>query len=144
MLRRANRNETERLGFMLQQYLKYRALTTPPVTAGRHLDEDMLAVFVEGSLSEREAQPLVKHLVACAACRHTTVRLIQLEAELEPVSQAFAASPVQATERGAFRRFLEQLRARVLNFNSEAEVVFAYHETDAPNKESAKSEKVEE
>lgn len=134
MPRLGNKAETERLGTMLNQYLKYRALTTPPTTTGRHLDEDMLAAFVEGALTEREAQPMVKHLVACAACRHTTVSLIQLAAEFDPTPHSV---PTPITEPGAFRRFLEQLRARVLNFNAETEVVFAYHETDTPENNAA-------
>lgn len=131
MLQSTNMNETERLGAMLQQYLQYRALTAPPVTAGRHLDEDALSVFVEGSLSEREAAPLMNHLVACASCRHTTAQLIRLDVALEPELKPFKTTE-PAPEPSVFRRFFDSLRARVLHLGSESEVVFAYHETDNP------------
>ena len=116
---------------MMQQHLQLRALAAPPVTGGRHLDEDMLAVFVEGRLSERESKPMVTHLVACAACRDSTAQLIRLADAIEP-AEAFAfAEPLP--EPSVFRRFFTDLRERVLNVGYDSDSVFAYHETDAPN-----------
>jgi hypothetical protein len=117
---------------MIQQQLQYRALTAPPVIAGRHFDEDALSVFVEGRLGLRESAPLVSHLVDCAACRHNTSQLLRLADELEPET-TLAYAPAQP-EHGLFQRFFEGLRNRVLNLTGDSEAVFAYHETDAPDK----------
>jgi hypothetical protein len=124
--------DLERLQFMMQQHLQSRAVLAPPMIAGRHLDEDMLSVFVEGRLSEKENSPLVSHLVACASCRHTTVQLIRLADTLEPEMPPLA-QPAPAVESGLFRRFFEGLRARVMSVGSETEAVFAYHDTETPD-----------
>ena len=44
-----------------------------------HLDEDSLSAFIEGQSSEREAQPMVSHLVDCSFCRHVTAELVRLD-----------------------------------------------------------------
>jgi hypothetical protein len=130
--------ELERLQIMLQQYLQYRALTAPPAIPGRHLDEDTLSVFVEGRLSEREGAPLINHLVACAACRHSTAELIRLNDALEPETapQTFA-EPLP--EPGIFQRFLSNVRERAPSMSFDSGSVFAYHETDAPNGDSPRA-----
>jgi hypothetical protein len=78
---------------LLGQYLKARSSAEFNRAAdGPHLDQDSLAAFTEGTLSEREAKPLVSHLIDCSFCRHITAELIRLDL-------AFADTP--ATERTA-------------------------------------------
>ena len=123
--------EVERLRYMMQQHLQSRALTAPPVITGLHLDEDMLAVFVEGRLSEGEGRPIVTHLVACSACRDSTAQLIRLADEVELDTAWTAMEPI--AEPGVFRRFFAELRERVVSIGYESDSVFAYHETDTPD-----------
>jgi hypothetical protein len=111
---------------MVHQHLAGRGslASTASAATGTHLDEDALSVFVEGRLSESEAAPLIRHLVACASCRHITAQLIRLDTELS-ASDSPALAP-QAEEPGRIRRLLADLAARVLP-SSDADVVFAYH-----------------
>ena len=134
--------ELERLRYMMQQHLQSRALTAPPVITGRHLDEDMLAVFVEGHLSEGEGRPMVTHLVACSACRNSTAQLIRLADEVEPDTTWAALEPM--AEPSVFRRFFADLQQRVVNIGYDSDSVFAYHETDAPNSEEKPEENQKE
>lgn len=60
---------------------------------GPHLDEDALAAFTEGTVNEREAGPMITHLVDCSFCRHVTADLIRLNA-------AFADEAVPAIPAG--------------------------------------------
>lgn len=103
--------------------LRARALTDSPVLSGAHLDEDALAVFSEGRLSEKEAAPIVSHLVACASCRRITAQLLHLESE---TSFAEVTSTEQKAEPGRARSFLEELASRIFA-SREDEAVFAYH-----------------
>jgi Putative zinc-finger len=125
MPRPKSNKESDRLRRMVHQHMGRRASLAPAsAAAGAHLDEDALSVFVEGRLSEREAAPLIRHLVACASCRHITAQLIRLDTELS-ASEAPAPAP-SAEEPGRIRRLLSDLAARVLP-SSEEDVVFAYH-----------------
>ena len=125
MPRPKSNKESDRLRRMVHQHMSRRASLAPAsVAVGAHLDEDALSVFVEGRLSENESAPLIRHLVACASCRHITAQLIRLDTELS-ASEAPAPAP-SAEEPGRIRRLLSDLAARVLP-SSEEDVVFAYH-----------------
>lgn len=126
MPRPKSNKESDRVRRMVQQHLARRGslASTSPAAAGAHLDEDALSVFVEGRLGETEAAPLIRHLIACASCRHITAQLIRLDTELAAVDAP--ASAPQAEEPGRIRRLLADLAARVLP-SSEGDVVFAYH-----------------
>ena len=68
-----------------------------------HLDDDTLSAFTEGTLSEREAAPIVSHLVDCGFCRHMSAELVKLHLEFasEPEtarSEAHAAEPAKISE----------------------------------------------
>ena len=52
------------------------------LSASRHLDEDTLAAFASGFLTEREMLPAVEHIADCGLCRRTTAELIRLDAGL--------------------------------------------------------------
>ncbi len=126
MPRPKSNKESDRVRRMVHQHIAGRGSLASTATAavGAHLDEDALSVFVEGRLSESEAAPFIRHLVACVSCRHITAQLIRLDTEL-----ALADAPVpapQAEEPGRIRRLLADLAARVLPA-SEGDVVFAYH-----------------
>ena len=128
MPRPKSNKESDRVRRMVHQHLAGRgslaSTASAAVAVGAHLDEDALSVFVEGRLSESEAAPLIRHLVACASCRHITAQLIRLDTELA-AADAPAPAP-QAEEPGRIRRLLADLAARVLPA-SEDDVVFAYH-----------------
>ena len=131
-----NREEI-RIQGLLDGYLKRQSsanLSTPQ----NHLDEDSLAAFVEGNLSERESKPIVSHLVDCSFCRHVTAELVRLDL-------AFSDEPVQAiaqeSQPSKISEVLNNLVARIFGTNDSA--VFAHNETEekAENKEENKEDK---
>lgn len=90
-----------------------------------HLDEDALSAFVESRLSEDESAPIVSHLTACASCRGTTARLIQLESFV--LADDDVIVPEESPSR--LRQFLENLAAQVIP-SSDEDAVFAYQNPD--------------
>jgi hypothetical protein len=122
MPRPKGNKENEWLRGLVHQHLRRKASLAQTVTAGAHLDEDMLTAFTEGRLSEIEAAPVIKHLVDCSSCRRITAQLIRLDTEL--AGEKFAA-PVRQEDPNRIRRLLSDLAARVLP-STETEV-FAYH-----------------
>src|SRR4051812_18491154 len=85
---RGNNNTDDiRIQGLLGGYLLNRSQNVPDTADDRHLDEDTLNAFVEGRLSEREATPMVNHMVDCSFCRHVTSELVRLDL-------AFADEPV--------------------------------------------------
>ena len=123
--------EEIRIQGLLDGYLKRQsaaALATPQ----NHLDEDSLAAFVEGNLSERESKPIVSHLVDCSFCRHVTAELVRLDLAFtdEPVQTL-----VQESQPSKISEVLNNLLARIFGTNDSA--VFAHNEAEekAENKE---------
>lgn len=111
------------LGRYLDLHASGRDTTAPGVS---HLDEDSLSAFADGNLSEREAVPIIAHLVDCSFCRHVTTELIRLEmAFAEPV-------PVQRhiVEESPAR--ISEVLGRVLSkiFGTADGAVFAHHEKE--------------
>ncbi|HLM59380.1 MAG TPA: hypothetical protein VK308_01125 [Pyrinomonadaceae bacterium] len=121
---------------VLDRYLRSRNSREDLALQDRHLDEDSLAAFTEGNLSEREAQPIVSHLVDCSFCRHVTAELIRLDS-------AFADEevPVAVTENqpSKISEVLSNLFSRIFGANEGA--VFAHQEKE---EESEKAEDVED
>jgi anti-sigma factor ChrR (cupin superfamily) len=72
---------------LIHHHLRRRASLQPPLAASGHLDEDSLAAFTEGRLTKSESTPIITHLVDCAFCRRTTVRIIHFSAELGETEQ---------------------------------------------------------
>jgi len=97
-----------------------------------HLDDDAIAVFVEGRLEEAESAAIVSHLVACPSCLHMTAQLIRLDPEIDDVSSA----SMPAEEPGPLRRLFDRVAAGLIPSVGE-DSVFAYRETEEPaNKEN--------
>ena len=115
-----------RIQGLLDLYLASRkagetAVQTP------HLDEDSLAAFAEGTLSEREAKPVVSHLVDCGFCRHITAELVRLD--LQFAFETETVRPVaEAAEPAKISQVLSNLLSRIFGTNDSA--VFAHEEKD--------------
>lgn len=110
---------------LIGRYLKVRSAGDKGVTTNSpHLDNDSLAAFTEGNLSELEARPLVRHLVDCSFCRHVTAELIRLDL-------AFAENPVmspaaETSEPSRVSEVLSGLLSRI--FGTSDGAVFAHNE----------------
>lgn len=104
---------------------------------GPHVDQDSLAAFTEGALSEREAKPVVSHLVDCSFCRHVTAELIRLD-------MAFAETPADAriadtAEPSRVSEVLNGLLSKI--FGTADNAVFAHEEKK--DEEENKTEKTD-
>lgn len=110
---------------LVGQFLKARSANEFNRAAdGPHLDQDSLAAFTEGSLSEREAKPLVTHLVDCSFCRHVTAELVRLDLAF---AENGAAAPVaQTAEPSKVSEVLSGLISRI--FGTTDGAVFAHNE----------------
>lgn len=101
-----------------------RTLKSSAAETSFHLDEDSLATFVEGTMSLREAEPMVNHLVECRFCLHKTAELVRLDLELADVNQVHAlegtAQPVSIST------VLSDLFSKIFGTNDSA--VFAHEE----------------
>jgi hypothetical protein len=110
---------------LVGQFLKARSANNfNRAAGGPHLDQDSLAAFTEGTLSEREAKPIVSHLVDCSFCRHITAELIRLD-------MAFAEAPAatQIAETAEPRRVSEVLSGLLSKiFGTTDGAVFAHEE----------------
>jgi hypothetical protein len=106
--------------------------------AAPHIDEDALAAFTEGRLTQTEAAPIVSHLVACASCRQMVAALLRLEGEFV-FDDTPARQSANAEEHGRLRRFFDQLAERLAPFTSE-QTVFAYQEDTSSDTSDASDE----
>ena len=120
---------------LLDRYMRSR-ISGEAETAvrARHLDDDSLAAFVEGNLSEREAKPMVSHLVKCSFCRHVTAELIRLDF-------AFAEEEIQIVadknQPSRISEVLSSLLSRIFGANDSA--VFAHEEKEEDKRETEKT-----
>ena len=87
--------------------------------AGSHLDEDLIAAFVEGRLTDTECKPVLSHLAACGLCRRTSAQFVQLENQIDADITTSADE-----EPGRLEALLTRLRSAVPSASEE--VVFAY------------------
>src|SRR5512142_290826 len=96
-----NDTQNAKIQGLLARYLELRS--KPAVTTNRngHLDEDTLNAFAEGTISERQALPVVSHLADCGFCRHKTTELVRLELEFadmdEPAMIRETSEPVSVS-----------------------------------------------
>jgi hypothetical protein len=97
-----------------------------------HLDEDTLASFIEGALTERETAPILRHLVDCRSCRHITAELARLTTDFDQTVE----TTTLAASTNSLSEFWQDITARLFGINENA--VFA-HQTD--DNEEKKQEK---
>ena len=122
---------------LLNSYLKARSANGEPEKTQIHLDEDSLTAFVEGNLSRRESQPIVRHLVDCSFCRHITTELVRLDLAFAGQTETAAVSAVNQPTKVS--EVLGGILSRIFGSNDGA--VFAHHEEDSEQKtEIAESE----
>ncbi len=114
---------------LIGRYLKVRSTVERDAAANSpHLDNDSLAAFTEGNLSELEARPMMSHLVDCSFCRHVTAELIRLDL-------AFADNPAiiraaETSEPSKVSAVLNGLLSKI--FGTSDGAVFAHNEKDEP------------
>ncbi len=121
---------------LVGQFLKARSgREFNRAATGPHLDQDSLAAFTEGALSEREAKPVVSHLVDCSFCRHVTAELIRLD-------MAFAETPATLAAETAEPRKVSEVLSGLLSkiFGTTDNAVFA-HEEKEEDKEKTSEDK---
>ena len=116
-----NPQETNIQG-ILAEYLSSRK---PSNASSGHLDQDTLAAFTEGTLTELEARPAVSHLVDCSYCRHITAELVRLDLE-------FAEEPAPVLSQEAQPTKISEVLSGVLAkmFGTSENAVFAHEDKD--------------
>jgi putative zinc finger protein len=120
--------KTETIRGMIAQRLKAVASAElSHLPAQPHLDEDVIAAFVEGRLGDSECQPVLAHLAACGACRRASAQMVQLENQVdsEPAGDV-------ADEPGRLGMLLSKFGSMVSA--SGEEVVFAYQDSEEEEK----------
>ena len=116
----AELNKKDRMRDIVAQRLKSVAASElSNLPAGSHLDEDLIAAFVEGRLTDTECKPVLSHLAACGLCRRTSAQFVQLENQIDD-----EVPPAADEEPGRLEALLSRLRAAVPSAGEE--VVFAY------------------
>src|SRR5215813_8916376 len=120
--------KTETIRGMIAQRLKVvAAAELSQVPNQLHLDEDVIAAFVEGRLLDNECQPVVAHLAACGACRRASAQIVQMENQID----AEPATDV-AEEPGRLESLLSKFGS--LGPSAGEEVVFAYQDSEDKEK----------
>lgn len=115
----AELNKKDRMREIVAQRLKSVAASElSNLPAGLHVDEDSIAAFVEGRLTDTECKPVLSHLAACGLCRRTSAQFVQLENQIDDVAADATEEP------GRLEALLARLRSAVPSANDE--VVFAY------------------
>ena len=134
--RGTNNSEDNRIQGILGSYLSNLSQELPDNVNARHLDEDTLNAFVEGRLSEREAFPMVDHMVDCSFCRHVTSELVRLDL-------AFADEPVaviqEVAEPSRIAEVLNGILSKIFGLRDGA-AVFAHNEDEKDKQEEEKEE----
>ena len=95
-----------------------------------HLDQDTLAAFVEGNISQRESTPIVAHLVGCGFCRNITSDLVRLDIAFAEETSSPAAAE---TSPSSVSEVMSSLFARI--FGSSGAEVFAHSEPEEDKKD---------
>jgi len=80
----AELNKKDRMREIVAQRLKSVAASElSNLPEGAHVDEDLIAAFVEGRLTDTECKPVLSHLAACGLCRRTSAQFVQLENQID-------------------------------------------------------------
>lgn len=129
--------EDAKMQGLIDGFLKTRPSAASSAAEGSHLDEDSLAAFVEGNLNEREARPVMSHLIDCSFCRHITADLVRLDlafAEDELISPiADSGQPAKVST------VLSGLLSRI--FGTSDGAVFAHQEEERKEEAEEKEPK---
>ena len=113
-------NKKDRMREIVAQRLKSVAASElSNLPAGAHVDEDSIAAFVEGRLTDSECKPVLSHLAACGLCRRTSSQFVQLENQIDA-----DIVPPADEDPGRLEALLSRLRSAVPSAHDE--VVFAY------------------
>src|SRR5215470_14051309 len=106
-----NNTENVKIQGLIGRYLELRKSGIGSGNSAGHLDEDTLNAFTEGTLSRREALPVVDHLTDCSFCRHRTVELVRLDLHFADID-----APVQiqkASEPSSVASVLNGILSRI-------------------------------
>jgi len=122
---------------LVDRFLKMRSAGEDPADRSFHLDDDSLAAFAEGNLTEREARPIVSHLANCSFCRHVTAELVRLDLSFAENEAFSPASEIQEPSRVS--EVLSGLLSRI--FETSDNAVFAHDEKNNEKDESDIQEK---
>ena len=115
---------------LLDRFLKVRSAENGTFTNQEHLDEDSLAACVDGNVKEREAKPIVSHLVDCSFCRNITAELVRLDLAFAGETETVTVAEAQPTK---IAEVLSGILTRIFGSNEGA--VFAHHEDEDANDE---------
>jgi len=131
-IEKMNPQETNIQG-ILAEYLTSRK---PSNASTGHLDQDTLAAFTEGNLTELEARSAVSHLVDCSFCRHITAELVRLELQ-------FAEEPAPSRSQEAQPAKISEVLSGLLTkmFGTSENAVFAHEDKDKEVENEKKDEK---
>lgn len=121
---------------LIDRYLKAKTSNNNTnLSDVEHLDEDSLTAFVEGNLTDREAKPVITHLVDCSFCRHITRELVRLD--LAFAIEEIPLEAVESEQPSKISEVLSGLMARIFGTNDG--VVFAHQEDEKPPEEEEKA-----
>ena len=122
--------------------LSRKSLKSSAAETSFHIDDDFLAAFSEGNLSERESMPVISHLAGCGFCRHKTAELVRLDLAFR--SDEEEVRTIAAVEPQKISEVLSGLLAKI--FGNADGAVFAHNEKDTSEKddEVAKPGEIEE
>jgi len=130
-----NELKAENLGIrdLLDRYLvSRRSSKSSAAETSAHLDDDSLATFVEGAMSQRESASVIGHLVDCGFCLHKTAELIRLDLEFSAASDStLTIEPAQPAKISAV---ISELFSRI--FGTSEGAVFAHEEKDESEKKA--------
>ena len=121
---------------LLDRYMRSEVSSENSTDQARHLDEDLLAAFVEGNLGERETKPIVNHLVECSFCRHVTAELVRLDLAFAEEDVKFVVSENQPSR---ISEVLSGLLSRI--FGTNADAVFAHQEKEEKEEKDTDEDK---
>lgn len=129
-------NEQElKIQGLIGRYLASRMFSTANPLP--HLDEDSLAAFTEGTLTLREAEPVIGHLTECSFCRGITAELVRFDLAF---SQDDNIAPItESREPAKISEVLSGLLSKIFGTNDGT--VFAHTEPDEKSDKPDKSEK---
>lgn len=120
---------------LLDRYMRFGIQAENRTTHTTHPNDDSLAAFIEGRLTESETKPIISHLVECSFCRHITAELITLDLAFAEEETWAAAKEVQPSR---ISEVLNDLLSRIFGTGDSA--VFAHQEKEENERNTDKLE----